>query len=498
MTNLVEYILNLRGNLAPALDNANAHATRLESTLGGVKAMAGSIGAALGIGFAIFKGWEFVKEGVEKFHELEQETAKVEANLRATNETAGIGLQDVQKYAKELSGKIQAGRVEIMDMASQLLTFPAITKDIFQSSMGMVADIAKQTNHGLTETAIMYGKALNSPAEGLQKMMRYGVMFTDAEKQKIISLQASGKLIESQKYMIEAIARSGYKGVAESMFNADPIARYNKMMGSAKLAVGEFAMEVAKKIMPAMEMFAKGIKNTFEWMKEHEKTMALIGDMLAVGAGLILTITIATKAWAAAQWLLNVAMTANPLGLVIAGIAALVAGVIWAWNNFEGFRKTVMGVWEVMKSFGSTIYDIFAGIALIYKGIFTFDFGAMKEGLSQVIGAAADAGKNISEAWEKGKAKGVESFAKTGAKSLIPETTVGKTGKAGADGYIAEPKTKAEGQKTINIHVAYNAPLISGFTISTTNIKEGLGSLKEQVSAILVGATHDSLMVADN
>lgn len=61
----------------------------------------------------------------------------------------------------------------------------------------------------------------------------------------------------------------------------------------------------------------------------------------------------------------------------------------------------------------------------------------------------------------------------------------------------AEPKTKAEGQKTINIHVAYNAPLIQGFTISTTNIKEGLQSLKEQVSAILVGATHDTLMVAD-
>ena len=43
--------------------------------------------------------------------------------------------------------------------------------------------------------------------------------------------------------------------------------------------------------------------------------------------------TIATKAWAAAQWLLNVAMSANPLAKVILGISALVAGIVWAWNS---------------------------------------------------------------------------------------------------------------------------------------------------------------------
>ena len=199
-----------------------------------------------------------------------------------------------------------------------------------------------------------------------------------------------------------------------------------------------------------------------------------------------------------AQWALNVAMNANPMGLVIAGIAALVGGIIWAWNNFEGFRKTVMSVWEVIKAFGITIYEVFGGIARIFKGIFTFNLSEMKSGLSQVVSAVADAGKNIGQAWIKGQADGSQSWAADNKTSLIP----GKDGKKGAIGMqgeaIATPKTKAEGQKTINIHVAYNAPLIKDFTISTTNIKEGFGALKEQVSAILVGATHDSLIVADN
>jgi len=492
MSTLVEYILNLRGNLTPQVNAATTATNQLNSAMGGVKTALG----ALGLAFGAFQIASFVKEGVEKYHELEQATAKVEANLRSTDEIAGVSLNNVQNYAKELSGKIQAGRADIMDMASQLLTFPAISKDIFQSSMGMVADIAKQTGHGLSETAIMYGKALNDPVDGLQKMMRYGVMFTDAEKQKITKLQESGKLIAAQKLMIDSIAHSGYAGVAEAMFNADPMAKFNKMIGSAKLAIGEYATEILKKILPALEWMAGKIKSVTAWMKDHEKTMALVVDILGVVAASFVTISIATNLWAGAQWLLNAALTANPITIVITSVAALVGGVIWAWNNFEGFRKTILSIWEVMKSFGMTLYDIFGGIAQIYKGLFTFDLGAMKSGLSQVVSAAADAGKNIADAWAGGQEKGAKSFAGSTAKGLIP-SKAGMAGKAGEAGEtIAAPKTKAEGQKVVNIHIAYNAPLIQGFTISTTNIKEGMGSLKEKVEGIITGASSDVRILA--
>jgi len=83
----------------------------------------------------------------------------------------------------------------------------------------------------------------------------------------------------------------------------------------------------------------------------------------------------ATKAATAAQWLMNAAMTANPIGLIIAAIVALVAGIIWfftqteigqeiwsnfmtwleeAWTNIAAFFTTV---WEGIVSVATTVWD---------------------------------------------------------------------------------------------------------------------------------------------
>lgn len=50
---------------------------------------------------------------------------------------------------------------------------------------------------------------------------------------------------------------------------------------------------------------------------------------------------IGAKVAAAAQWALNTALTANPIGLVIVAIAALVAGLVVAYKRSETFRKVV-------------------------------------------------------------------------------------------------------------------------------------------------------------
>ena len=53
-----------------------------------------------------------------------------------------------------------------------------------------------------------------------------------------------------------------------------------------------------------------------------------------------------TKAWAAMQWILNAALSANPIGLVVLGVAALALGLAVAWKKSQTFRDIVYGAFS--------------------------------------------------------------------------------------------------------------------------------------------------------
>jgi hypothetical protein len=54
---------------------------------------------------------------------------------------------------------------------------------------------------------------------------------------------------------------------------------------------------------------------------------------------------VATKLWTIAVWAFNAAMAANPITLIIIGIVALTAAVIYAYNKFGWFRAAVQAAW---------------------------------------------------------------------------------------------------------------------------------------------------------
>ena len=49
---------------------------------------------------------------------------------------------------------------------------------------------------------------------------------------------------------------------------------------------------------------------------------------------------------AAAQWVLNAAMDANPIGAIIAAIGLLITGLVLLWNNCEWFRNFIIENWQ--------------------------------------------------------------------------------------------------------------------------------------------------------
>lgn len=63
-----------------------------------------------------------------------------------------------------------------------------------------------------------------------------------------------------------------------------------------------------------------------------------------------MALTVVQKAVTAAQWLMNAAMNANPIGIVIGLITALVAAFVTLWNKSEKFRKFWIDLWNKIKN----------------------------------------------------------------------------------------------------------------------------------------------------
>lgn len=84
----------------------------------------------------------------------------------------------------------------------------------------------------------------------------------------------------------------------------------------------------------------------------ESKYVKLIRDKAATVASTTASIahSVASKAMAAGQWLLNAALTANPIGLVVVAIAALTAGLVIAYKKSEDFRRVVDGMGAALKT----------------------------------------------------------------------------------------------------------------------------------------------------
>lgn len=114
--------------------------------------------------------------------------------------------------------------------------------------------------------------------------------------------------------------------------------------------------------------------------------------------GKITLAELATKLWTAAQNKLNMALTANPIGLVVAAIAALIAILVIAYKKNEDFRNAVNELWteikeglqpviEALKPLLSALVDLFKQVWQLISAVVIPVFKAIISVLTAVISA---------------------------------------------------------------------------------------------------------------
>lgn len=151
------------------------------------------------------------------------------------------------------------------------------------------------------------------------------------------------------------------------------------------------------------------LKTGWAWLKDNIPTVATVlgGLTVAMAAHKVQTIaaTAATKGMTLAQYAakvaqdaLNKTFLANPIGLIITAITALVAAFVYLWQNCEGFREFFINLWETIKNAVGVavdaIADFFTGLWENIKSVWdtvTGFFSDVWDGIKNTCSAAVDA-----------------------------------------------------------------------------------------------------------
>ena len=136
-------------------------------------------------------------------------------------------------------------------------------------------------------------------------------------------------------------------------------------------ALESLAIKLSDYVIPFLTELVTGITSAVEWFTNLnpviQKVILFIGGVIAVAGPLLIIIgkvislvgTVMTLLPKLATLLttvktafsaLSAVMLANPIAIVIAAIAALVAAFLYLWNNCETFRQFWINLWEKLKS----------------------------------------------------------------------------------------------------------------------------------------------------
>lgn len=252
---------------------------------------------------------------------------------------------------------------------------------------------------GLAGRSYATGKDLGNMQNTLQSVIQSGRIRAQTLKQLGVNEQdvmaATGKSVKQLTEEFKTMTADQRAQVMATILNNDMAKKSNEafmeswgyVQQQAGLAwdylmrvVGEAVLPV---LIPAMEMATSVLKGLGDWFsKLDDPTKIFIGTLIVVGGavGILVTgilslvammkllgiystvVAIAKGTWAfatyvvaGAQWALNVAMSANPIGIIIIAIIALIAVLGYLYYNNETVRNGINWLWDSLKGLGDYI-----------------------------------------------------------------------------------------------------------------------------------------------
>jgi hypothetical protein len=317
------------------------------------KAMLPATAAVGALGVALFDATKGAMEDASAAAELERQLKK------STGATDAV----VASTEEWISSMGAAYGVADDDLRPSMAKLSRATGSVAESQKAakLAMDISAATGKDLGSVSDALAKAYGGNLKALQKL--------SPELRDMIKDGAS---------LDEVMANLGdtFGGAASKQANTaeGQMKRLALSLSETKETIGAALIPVVEKLLPYLQQFA-------QWASENSKTFLIIAGVIAGIAGAIIAINTAmtiwtalTTAFTAVQAAFNAVMAMNPITLMVIAVAALIAGLILAYQKFEGFRNIVDSVFSFIKKGvkagidGITSYLQF--VLGIYKGIF--------------------------------------------------------------------------------------------------------------------------------
>ena len=464
----VEFEINIGGNAMSGVVNLNGKVDDLLGTAKKSEGVFDRLGKSalyldsiMSIAGKVFgRIPDLINEGTDAYNEQVAAQTKLATIMRQRMSATEADIDSIKKLAE---AQMKLGVIDDdtqISGAQQLGTFVNQTGALKTLIPAMNNLLAQQKGCNATsEDAVGIGNLMGKAMQGqVEALKRVGITFSDAEA----NVMNYGNEQERAAMLARIITNNvGNMNAALANTDAGKAAQMANRMGDAKKRMGAMVVHIKGLAFPFISSLMTRLGAIFDKLEANwpqiesaavtaigiiggainglisvlsvvwtvlSSTVGLIVNYFPIFAGvaaaiiainvalswqdIILDILIAkealiataTKVWTGVQAALNVVMSANPLGLVIAAIAILIGVVVVCWKKFAGFRAVIKTVWDTVKGFGGILKDfvidrvkgIIEGLGAIgsallklFHGDFKGAWNSAKEGVVKISGVEA-------------------------------------------------------------------------------------------------------------
>lgn len=334
----------------------------------------------------------------------------------------GMEASEASRVVNVLAAGSRAGGAEVVDLSESFKVAGAAANAAgvsIEETAGALEVLAQNNTKGAEA-----GTAMRNMLVAMQTRLGIDISQTGfVGGLKIIQeeLDKMQSPVERTTYLAKAFGRENMVAAQFLLSNADAVEEMttavtgtNSAMEQAEIRNDTWAhkMEVARAKIDDVLISMSSLSGSLLPMA------GIIGEQVSKFSGLIPLVSSASKMLrgfsikttvaTVAQQGLNAVLRANPIGAVVTAISALVAGVVYAYNHFEGFRQSVQETWGKLQALWSMLYErlkpAFDLIGKIVGGAIKIAFAWFAKQLEivcTVIGAVAEGVMDLIQWFDK-------------------------------------------------------------------------------------------------